>query len=160
MMELAKQWLLGITGAAILAALTEGIMPEGGIKQVGKLACGLLLLTAVLKPFVGIELTTWSENLFRDIPEPHTLQEETQARMKQLIEEEFSAYSMEKAQMLGLTCDIYVHCQQEESGIFLPDGAEISGVTGAEGQEAVAVMLYTELGLSREGLLFKGGERK
>ena len=62
MMELVKQWLLGITGAAVLAALAEGIMPEGGIRQVGKLTCGLLLLSAVLRPLAGENLSVFPED--------------------------------------------------------------------------------------------------
>lgn len=155
-MELVKQWLLGITGAAILAALTEGMMPEGGIKQVGKLTCGLLLLTAVLNPLTGVNLAV-PEELFYSGSQFYSLREETQVRIKQIIEEEISAYSMDKARALGVSCEIRVHCQQEENGIFLPGQAEIAGVAGEEEQKVVAAMLYTELGLSREKLLFEEG---
>ncbi len=160
MMELVKQWLLGITGAAILAALTEGIMPEGGIKPIGKLACGLMMLAAVLIPLRGVDAAAVSEYMHDDFPQSNTLTEETQVRIKQLIEDEFSAYSMDKAQRLGISCEIYVHCrQQDESGIFLPEQAEISGAA-EEARGAVAVMLCTDLGLSEDNLLFEEGGRR
>lgn len=160
MMELIKQWLLGITGAAILAALAEGIMPDGGIRQVGKLICGLLLLAAVLKPLAGANLSAFPEEWFCDGAQLQSLQEETQMRMKRIIEDEFSAYSMDKARIFGVSCEIRVSCQQEENGIFLPEQAEISGVTGDEDQNAVAVMLCTELGLPQEALVFEEGGRR
>ena len=47
MMDAAREWLLGVTAAAILAALAEGLMQEGGPKRVGRLVCGLVLLAAV-----------------------------------------------------------------------------------------------------------------
>lgn len=160
MMELVKQWLLGITGAAILAALAEGIMPEGGIRQVGKLTCGLLLLAAVLKPLAGVTWSVVPENWFCDRVQLRSLQEETEIRMKQIIEEEFSAYSMDKARILGVSCEIRVSCQQEENGIFLPEQAQISGITGEQDQNVVAVMLSTELGLPQEAMLFEEGGRR
>ena len=160
MMELVKQWLLGITGAAILAALAEGIMPEGGIKQIGKLACGVMLLTAILMPLKDIDTTVFSEHMDYDSAQSHLLREETQVRIKQLIEDEFSAYSMDKAQKLGISCEIRVRCRQQgESGIFLPEQAEISGAAEEE-RRAVAVMLCTDLGLSEDGLLFEEGGRR
>lgn len=160
MMDLIRQWLLSVTGAAILAALADGVMPEGGIRQVGRLACGLMLLAAVLRPLAGLDMTDFPEELLYDIPHSQQLEEETHRRMKQLIEEEFSAYSMDKAQAMGIACGIRVCCQQEESGIFLPRGAEISGITEREEQEAVAAMLRVELGLPEDGLLFEEGGRR
>ena len=160
MMELVKQWLLGITGAAVLVALAEGIMPEGGIRQVGKLTCGLLLLSAVLRPLAGENLSVFPEDWFCDGAQLQSLRGETQIRMEQIIEEEFSAYSMDKARELGVSCEIRVSCQQEESGIFLPEQAEISGITGDEAQNIVAVMLCTELGLPQEALIFEEGGRR
>ena len=157
MMEWMKQWLLGVTGAAILAALAEGIMPEGGIRPIGKLVCGLMLLAAVLKPLAGLDVTAFPEELLYDIPHSQQLEEETQARMKQLIEEEFSAYSMDKARDFGVDCGIRVTCQREESGLFLPSGAEVSGITETEEQAAVAAILCTELGLSEDSLSFQEG---
>ena len=50
MMDAAREWLLGVTAAAILAALAEGLMQEGGPKRVGRLVCGLVLLAAVFRP--------------------------------------------------------------------------------------------------------------
>ena len=55
MMELLRAWLTGITAAAILCALANSLMPEGAVRRVGKLACGLLMLSAVLRPLVEVE---------------------------------------------------------------------------------------------------------
>ena len=55
MMELLRAWLTGITAAAILCALANSLMPEGAVRRVGKLSCGLVMLAAVLRPLVEVE---------------------------------------------------------------------------------------------------------
>ena len=50
MMELVGNWLTGVTAAAILCALANSLMPDGPVRRVGRLACGLAVLAAVLGP--------------------------------------------------------------------------------------------------------------
>ena len=45
-----KQWILGITCAALIGALAEALAPPGRVKRVIRLAAGLLLLLAAVKP--------------------------------------------------------------------------------------------------------------
>ena len=53
MMGLLRDWLLGVTAAALLAALAQSLMPPGPVKKAGGLVCGLVLLWAVLSPLAG-----------------------------------------------------------------------------------------------------------
>ena len=50
MMDLVGNWLTGVTAAAILCALANSLMPDGPVRRVGRLACGLAVLAAVLGP--------------------------------------------------------------------------------------------------------------
>lgn len=147
MMALVREWLLGITGAAILSALGEALMPEGGVKRVGKLVCGLVLAFSILRPLSVLDTTNLWPGVEYDSGEASqmaaALQEEAGSRMKSIIERELSAYSMDKAARLGLDCRVEVRCR-EEDGIFLPESAEITGASSLELLEA----LQTELGLS------------
>ena len=100
MTELVREWLLGITGAAILTAIADGLMPEGGIKQAGKLVCGLVLLFAVLRPVAGENMTGLSERMSYDQQQialhAQQLRKEADLPMKHVIEAELSAASMDK----------------------------------------------------------------
>lgn len=49
MMAGVGSWLLSITGASVLCALADGLMPAGPVRRVGRLVCGLVLL-AVTSP--------------------------------------------------------------------------------------------------------------
>ena len=40
MLELIRQWLVGITCAAMVVALAEGLTPPGTIRKIGKLTGG------------------------------------------------------------------------------------------------------------------------
>ena len=54
MMGLVRQWLLGVTAAALVLALAETLAPEGSAKKVCRLAGGLALLLAAVGPVVRV----------------------------------------------------------------------------------------------------------
>lgn len=159
MMGLVRGWLLGITGAAILAALADGLMPEGGVKQVGRLVCGLVLLAAVLRPFGSVEVTNlsdqWEYDYQRLYQQKQMLQEEADGRMKAIIEAEMAAYSMDKAAQLGIQCQIKVECQPDGEGAFLPVGAQVSGHLERQQCQSMAQLLEEDLGISPQSIAFR-----
>ena len=55
MLELIRQWLLGITAAAMLVALAEALCPDGNIRGILRLTGGLVLLAAVLNPLLKLD---------------------------------------------------------------------------------------------------------
>jgi len=161
MMELVRGWLLGITGAAILAAVADGLMPEGGVRQVGKLVCGLVLLFAVLAPLSGgngfclTQVLGYDEGqLEQDV---QRLKEETNEQMKQIIQEELSAYSMDKVQQMGLDCQVRVLCEADEQGLLLPREVQVHGLTRQEEKQLLVRELAQELGVDDTRFTFLEG---
>lgn len=158
MMDVVREWLLGITGAAILAALAEGLMPEGAVKQVGKLVCGLVLLLAVIRPvgeLVSDELDARIEAVLTG-QYGSALQEETDSRMKTIIEEKMEAYSMDKAAQMGVVCSVQITCAPSVDGVFLPEQAQVEGVPPDQ-QHTLMQFLHEDLGLLPEQIRFRGG---
>ena len=155
MMGVVREWLLGVTAAAILAALAEGMMPEGGVKQVGKLVCGLMLATAVLRPLGSVEVTDLAPLLEYDGDQRQALQEEADARMKCIIEEELSAYSMDKTAELGIPCQLQITCSADVEGVFLPVSAEIFGVSDQQAKLILMEFLRADLGLAYSDMTFR-----
>ena len=129
MMDAAREWLLGVTAAAILAALAEGLMQEGGPKRVGRLVCGLVLLAAVFRP--AAELTLPAEGGL--------------SGYSAQIEEQGAAYVMDKAAELGITCQVRVTCTQEEAGVFLPWRCSVTGDLAQEEQEQLVREIQSDL---------------
>ena len=50
MMEAGRTWLLSVLVTCVLCAAADGLMPSGGVRQVGRLVCGLVLLVGSFLP--------------------------------------------------------------------------------------------------------------
>lgn len=154
MMELLRTWLTGITAAAILCALANSLMPEGAVRRVGKLACGLVMLAAVLRPLVEVEALSPGD-LLEDYQaqaavQTQELEEERNMALKSIIEQEFAAYIVDKAAELGLTCTARVSCRAGEEGLFLPERAEVSGFLTEGERERLSLVIQEDLGIPEE----------
>ena len=148
MIELIREWLMGVTGAAVLTALVQAVTPEGGVKQVGKLVCGLVLISAVLVPLGRVEVTDFS--LIPEYDEQRAqLREGTEEQMKIIIEQELGAYSMDKAQQLGLHPEVQVLCAPDEAGAFLPQQVTLWMPPGENG-EVLVTALCADFGMTKE----------
>ena len=107
MLELIRQWLVGITCAAMIAALAEGLAPPGAVRKIGRFTGGLVLLIAVLKPVAAVDGQTLSRALAEyrlDLSAYSAqLEEENRGLMKSIIEEQTAAYIVDKAASMGLS---------------------------------------------------------
>ena len=153
MMELLRAWLTGITAAAILCALANSLMPEGAVRRVGKLACGLVMLSAVLRPLVEVEALSPGD-LLEDYQaqaavQTQALEEGRNTALKSIIEQEFAAYIVDKAAQMGAACTAQVTCQLGEDGVFLPQSAAVQGSFTPQQQEDLARILEEELAIPR-----------
>ena len=153
MMELLRAWLTGITAAAILCALANSLMPEGAVRRVGKLSCGLVMLAAVLRPLVEVEALSPGD-LLEDYQaqaavQTQELEEGRNTALKSIIEQEFAAYIVDKAAQLGAACTAQVTCQLGEGGVFLPQSAAVQGSFTPQQQEELARILEEELAIPR-----------
>ena len=153
MMELLRAWLTGITAAAILCSLANSLMPEGAVRRVGKLACGLVMLAAVLRPLVEVEALSPGD-LLEDYQaqaavQTQELEEERNTALKSIIEQEFAAYIVDKAAQMGAACTAQVTCRLGEDGVFLPQSAAVRGSFTLQQQEDLARILEEELAIPR-----------
>lgn len=147
-------WLLGVTAAAILCALADRLMPDGAVRQAGKVTLGLVMLLALIRPLFQLEVeppgALWEGYRAQTAAQVQELEEERDGAMKVLIERELAAYIVDKAEQLGAACTAQVTCRAGENGVFLPERAEVQGCFTPEQQEALAQILEEELGISRD----------
>ena len=78
-----------------------------------------------------------------------TLEEERNAALKSVIEQEFAAYIVDKAAQMGAVCTAQVTCQLGEDGVFLPRSATVQGSFTPQQQEELARILEEELAIPR-----------
>lgn len=154
--------LTALLTASVLCAVAESLMPDGPVKRVGRLVCGLVLVCVVLAPVSSLDLTggqRWLENYLEQIRhEEQTLKERVSGEMKDIIEGEYAAYIADKAAELGVTCRAEVICRAGEEGLWMPHSARVTGVPEGRERERLAALIWADLTIPPERLTFLDGE--
>lgn len=149
-----KNWLLGLTAAALAVSLAQALTPEGTVKKIGRLVGALVLLLAALHPLVS-----W-EGVF---PGPLELSETTveegrqegEQVMKTLIAQKAGAYIVDKGQSLGFRCKAEVGVALDGSGWPVPWETTIWGTWTQEQKKALSRAVEEELGIPAQRQSFR-----
>lgn len=161
-MELLRQWLTGVTCAAIIVALADSLMAGGTVRRIGRLAGGLLLLAAVVKPVLEVDLTVLSAGSLRLEAEAVPAAEEAGLDlMKSIIGEETGAYILDKAAELGISCqEVRVTCAVEENGVPYPASVVLVGDLTEEEQARLSRRIEADLAIPAERQSYEKGGGK
>ena len=150
MIALLRSWLFGLTALSALLALAEGLVIQEGIRRVLRLTGGVLMILVLLRPVVRMDLENLHFSLDALRQEAETLEEEyTRQQAEQLsagIEEELASYIWDKAQALGLNCQVSVTVETGADGVPAPRSVDITG----EYSEALSEIIEKDLGVPRE----------
>lgn len=161
MMEGLRTWLLTGLTAGVICALADTLMAAGPVKRVGRLVSGMVLVCVILSPvarwdFEGGE--RWLADYFDGLElRGSELKQQVSDGMKPIIEGEYAAYIVDKAAREGLNCTVWVTCR-EESGLYVPHRAAVSGLTGESARTQVSQWLEQDLGVPPERQSFDDGE--
>lgn len=151
-----KEWLLGVTAAALAVALAQALTPEGTVRKIGRLAGGLVLLLAATRPLLGLGSVDWPGlEALTPAMTAEEAGESGQEVMKSLIAQKAGAYIGDKGQSLGLRCEARVGVAQDGSGWPVPWEAEISGVWTAEQKRSLSRAVEEELGIPTQRQSFR-----
>lgn len=157
-MTAVRSWLLAVIAVSLLCAVADALMPQGAIKRVGKLVCGLVLIGAVLSPAVSLDAEEgqrWLDSCLSGAEwREEELKNEVNSQMKTIIEQEYAAYIVDKAAELGLTCAVRVECGAPEAGVYLPIRAEVRGRLSGGGKEQLVQILTEDLGIPEPGQIY------
>ena len=153
-MDVLKNWLIGITGAAMIIALAEGLMPEGSVKRIGRLAGGLVLIIAILQPVVTLDTNELSSILaeYRSDTGDYsaTLEENNKEVTKSIIAEESAAYIQDKAASLGVSCAVTVECEYGDEQFPYPVTVTVIGTLTAEQKAQLQTIIENDFAVSAE----------
>ena len=150
MMDLLRTWLFGLTAVSALLALAESLVTQEGIRRVLRLAGGVLMILVLLQPVVRMDLgdLRLSPDALRQ--EAEALEEEyarqQEAALETGIEEELASYIWDKAQALGLSCQVRVTVETGADGIPVPRSVTVTGAYS----EDLSEIIETDLGIPRE----------
>lgn len=160
MMELLRQWILGITCASVLLAAAQCLMPAGGARRVGSLAGGLLLLLAVAAPLARLDEGALSlamtEYRLADTGSAALLELENKRLVKQIIEEQTAAYISDKAEELGAVCAAEVTYDYSGDGVAYPVSVTVRGALTQDQQARLTRLIEAELAVPKENQTYEG----
>ena len=154
MIDFLRNWLIGITAAAIVLAMADCLMPDGSVKRIGKFAGGLFLMLAIIRPVLNIDYEILAGTLanYRLEVENYSASAEVEnERLKKIIiENRTGAYIRDKAAELGIDCSVVVECQKNEEELFFPRLVTVRGeMTQGQMQELVRI-IETEIAVPYE----------
>ena len=163
MIELMREWITGITCAAMLLAVSQSLVPDGVVKKVLRFTGGLLLIGVIGLPLLRMDGTALSDYLteyeIKFSQSGIRLTEENETMMKNIVAVQCEAYLQNLAEELGLGCRFEVHCAMSAEYYPIPYVVHINGEVNAEQQRTLMLAIAQELGVPMERQYWNGGER-
>ncbi len=154
-MQAVNTWLLSVTAAALLTAVVRSMMPQGSVKTVGTLACGLLLFLATAKPLLGLsweQLADRAQALGREAEQSQQELEGVREELEQtVIDRRTAAYSRDVTAGLDAQLEIIWDYSSQPPQ---PSGADMTGALTQQQRSALLERLERELGLAPEQIHF------
>lgn len=160
MLDVIRQWLMGVTCAALVIAMAESLTPSGTIRKIGRLTGGLVLLIAMLGPLFSLDegpltraLTEYRLSLGDYSQE---LEQEDQSLMRGIIEERSGAYIQDKAEEMGIDCQVAVGAD-EEGDWPVPEYVTVFGTLTAEEQTRLTREIEADFAIPAERQYYESG---
>ena len=140
-----REWLLGIVLTAFAGGLARQLAPRGREQAMVRLVSGLPLaeLTGAAWEGEALEAAAFRQ---RTREQEALYRKNQQEVLAAIIAEKTEAYIWDKANRLGLACEVRVTTAAGESGIPLPDTVTIRGPYSA----ALALCVEEEVGVPAE----------
>ncbi len=155
-MSALRDWLLGVTAAALAVALAQALTPEGTVKKVGRLVGGMVLLLAVARPLLSLEPGALSVTAAAwDLSAGEMAVKSGEEAMKSLIEEKTSAYIVDKGGALGLVCTVDTVAEADGNGWPIPWAVTVRGNWTQSQRQALSRILTEELDIPVERQSFQ-----
>ena len=152
-MELIRNWILCVTGAAVISAVCISIVPDGRVKKTVQLVCGVVTLLCLAYPVTdgrldelgSFEFDFGNAEVFREKAD----EAETIVTRK-VIEDRFEAYILDKGENLGVEITaVKVSVRWSDEGYWYPVKAEIEAPYKSQ---ELTDDISRELGISAENI--------
>ena len=152
-MTILRSWLLGVVACALLVSACEQLTDGGAMKMIVRVVGGLLLMLALLRPLLRIDLTDLAAYAGAYREAVAQLEEELGAqRQRELsarIAAQTGAYIEDKAASLGASSRAGV-TSEERGSVPRPASVTLYGEEYAE----ISAYIERELGIAKEDQLW------
>jgi len=155
-MEIIRNWITGVTAASILISAALAVTPKGAVKKVLKFVGGLILFIVLTAPLKEIDISDIAYYNMQYRADYEKYEEklifENSSMIKTIIEDKTRTYILQKADELGIACDVQVYAKKRGDGYPYPDKIVIT--TGSDTdpalRERLSYILESELGVTDE----------
>ena len=158
-MDFLRNWLIGITAAAIVSSVAECLMPDGSVKRIGKFASGLLLMLAIIRPVLTVDYEALAGSIANhryDVQEYSAALEIENERLKKIIiEDRTGAYIRDRAAELGMDCSVTVQCRLNKNEQLYPESVTVYGEMTREQENKLMRIIEEELAIPAEKQQFE-----
>lgn len=156
-----KQWLSGIVGASLLSSVAMTLTPQGRVRSVTRLVCGILCALSLVSPLLSADIDRLAVGIaeYEQKAETVTQKAEEEAKMleRTYIEEECAAYILAKATETGAEiCGVSVTARwDDEALVWYPWEVSLDGIYS----EDFSAAIEAELGIpfQRQSWTEEGG---
>ena len=154
---LLRDWVLSLTGAALLGAFALALTPAGKVRRVTQLLCGVVMAIALISPLREFDFETYSMGMasYRDTAATAAARlDETNDRLSRtIIESECAAYILDKARARGLTPEeVTVTVKWGEALCWYPYEATLRTEADERVRRELSSIIEAELGIPAERL--------
>lgn len=156
-MDGIREYLIGVVAAALLCGIITTLTGTKGMVGVAvKLVSGLLMLLAVIRPWVSIsfdDLFGWAEDINAD-GTSFTVSGERMAgeAYRASIKQQTEAYIVDEAK--ALDCDLTVEVILSTDDVPVPAQVRLTGDVSPYARQTLTNLMTERLGIEREDLIW------
>lgn len=164
MTEFAGNWVRAIAGAALICAVAFALTPNGKVKSVLKLICGIVLICAIINPVLKKNLPDMSMDMskYREkADEIVSNAEETKNSLSRtIIEDKLKAYILDKAKSYNVELEsVSVSVKWGDEECWYPYEVDLTADIGQKEKELISSAIEAELGIPKERQYWSGHEK-
>ena len=165
MSEALRNWVIGIAGAAMVTAMAMTVTPEGKVKKMVALICGLMTIVALVRPITGINFRDFSKNIASYQQSAGEFSSDVQSTDEKLtrliIEDKTASYILDKGKSLGISdLEASVTAAWSEDGNWYLTGASLKTNADTELRDKLSQSIEAELGIPPEELIWSMRDEK
>lgn len=156
-MESIREYLIGVTAAALICAVMTKLLGKGTLGAVVKLIAGIFMALAIISPMVDIrieELTDFVSDIKLSADDAAVEGENSaRAAVESIITERTREYILDKAEALGLEMTVEVELDTGE--IPVPRAVTLSGDISPYAKAVLSEYIAANLGIEAEEQTWK-----
>lgn len=158
MMEQVRAWLLSVLAAALFLGVLESVIPKGAVRQVGRLAVGLVLTLVLCRPLAGwlpgALRSQWEQAQSASVSADNSFAEVSEDYLSAVMSQRSAEYIQSAADGLGASVTASVTCRWEGE-LPVPEAAEISGSLSEDQRQSLVETVSTQLDIPAERIRFQ-----